>query len=89
MTLYAHFKRFPEFAKRIEALRNTPTMNSKRIFCEAIEDGDVKAAEYWLSRHETARDEYATKSITEGTSVVSVSTDLTDAARKALAMMDA
>lgn len=58
-TLYNYCQKEPEFLERKELLKEQPKMRARLIVCKAIEDGDLKAAQWYLERK--ARDEFSTR----------------------------
>jgi hypothetical protein len=58
-TIYGYLENHADFSEEIEALRESTKVKAKIVIVDAIQDGDVKVAQWYLERK--ARDEYSTK----------------------------
>jgi hypothetical protein len=54
---YDHLDRSPDFAYKMEVAHNWVTQRAKQVVAQAIDKGDMKAAQWWLERR--ARAEFA------------------------------
>ncbi len=73
-TLYNYCKENPEFSERKEQLKNNPSVQAKLNIVEAIENGNIDIAKWWLERKE--REEFSTKQELGGSLSVSKLEDL-------------
>lgn len=56
-TYYSHVDNDPEFMNKMELAKNWVTERAKQVLAQAVESGDLKAAQWWLERK--ARAEFA------------------------------
>jgi len=58
-TLYNYCSSNPEFLERKELLKEQPKIKAKLVIYDALEEGSVKVAQWYLERK--AKDEFSTK----------------------------
>lgn len=58
-TLYNYCNLHPDFLEQKELLKEQPKIAAKFVVVQAIESGDLKAAQWYLERR--AKDEFSTK----------------------------
>jgi hypothetical protein len=56
-TYYDHLNRKQDFSDKMELAQEWPTQRAKQVIIQAIDKGDLKAAQFWLERK--ARAEFA------------------------------
>lgn len=59
-TLYLYQRKHPEFIKRKEQLKETPTLKARQVINMAIGQKDKQAAQWWLERKR--KEEFSTRS---------------------------
>lgn len=64
-TLYNYCNSTPEFLERKELLKEQPKVRAKFVICDAIEQGNVATARWYLERK--CKDEFSTKYEVDGT----------------------
>lgn len=58
-TLYDYCKQHAEFSEKKDLLKNQPKMMAKLVIFNALERGDIKAAQWYLERKD--KEEFSTK----------------------------
>lgn len=58
--LYAYQRRNPDFIKRKELLKETPTLKARQVINMALGQKDKQAAQWWLERKR--KEEFSTRS---------------------------
>ena len=53
-TYYGHLNSNPDFMDKMELARQWPTQRAKQVVVQAINNGDLAAAKWWLERKERA-----------------------------------
>ncbi len=63
-TYYEHLGSNPDFSDKMELAQEWPTQRAKQVIIQAIDKGDLKAAQFWLERK--ARAEFAANPPAQG-----------------------
>jgi hypothetical protein len=53
-TYYAHLELNPDFSYKMELAKDWVTQRAKQVVAQAIDKGDLKAAQWWLERRSRA-----------------------------------
>ncbi len=50
-TYYQHLQSNPDFADKMTLAQDWTTQRAKQVVAQAVDSGDLKAAQWWLVRH--------------------------------------
>jgi hypothetical protein len=53
-TYYDHLERNPDFSHKMELAKDWTTQRAKQVLAQAVDSGDLKAAQWWLERRSRA-----------------------------------